>query len=80
MSTASKVTLVVTSVVSLGIIWSVHDKQVTDRAKLYAGIERDLERQAKKKVANQTLLVQQQELTKLYQRAERAEEKEDQKN
>jgi len=80
MSTASKVTLVVTSVVSLGIIWSVHDKQVSDRAKLHAGIERDLERQAKKKVANQTLLVQQQELTKLYQRAERAEEREEQKN
>lgn len=74
MSTASKVTLVLTSAVSLGIIWSVHDKQVSDRAKLHAGIERDLERQAKKKVANQTLLVQQQELTKLYQRAEKVEQ------
>ena len=28
MSTASKVTLAVTTAVSLGIIWSVHDKQV----------------------------------------------------
>ena len=28
MSTASKVTLAVTSVVSLGIIWAVHNKQV----------------------------------------------------
>ena len=54
--------------------------QVTDRAKLHAGIERDLERQARKKVANQTLLVQQQELTKLYQRAEKGEEKESENN
>ena len=47
---------------------------MSDRAKLHAGIERDLERQAKKKVANQTLLVQQQELTKLYQRAEKVKQ------
>lgn len=73
MSTASKVTLAVTSVVSLGIIWAVHNKQVEDRAKLHAGIERDLERQAKKRVVNQQLLVQQQELTKLYRQAETAE-------
>ena len=69
MSTASKVTLAVTTAVSLGIIWAVHSKQVEDRAKLHAGIERDLERQAKKRVVNQQLLVKQQELTKLYRQA-----------
>ena len=47
--------------------------QVEDRAKLHAGIERDLERQAKKRVVNQQLLVQQQELTKLYKQAEATE-------
>ena len=73
MSTASKVTLAVTTAASLGIIWAVHSKQVEDRAKLHAGIERDLERQAKKRVVNQQLLVQQQELTKLYRQAETAE-------
>lgn len=70
MSTASKVTLAVTTAVSLAVIWTVHSKQVEDRAKLHAGIERDLERQAKKRVVNQQLLVQQQELTKLYRQAE----------
>jgi len=74
MSTASKVTLAVTTAVSLGIIWSVHDKQVADRAKLHAGIERDLERQARKKVVNQQQLVQQQELTKLYRAAEQRQD------
>lgn len=73
MSTASKVTLAVTTAVSLGVIWTVHSKQVEDRAKLHAGIERDLERQAKKRVVNQQLLVQQQELTKLYKQAEATE-------
>ena len=47
--------------------------QVEDRAKLHAGIERDLERQAKKRVVNQQLLVQQRELTKLYRQAEATE-------
>ena len=44
--------------------------EVEDRAKLHDGIVRDLERQAKKKVVNHQLLVQQQELTKLYRAAE----------
>ena len=47
--------------------------QVEDRAKLHDGIVRDLERQAKKKVVNQQQLVQQQELTKLYRKAEEKE-------
>ena len=103
MSTASKVTLALTTLGSLGVIYSVHKNQVSesstlillipshictqnkssqtgfgilhvvqveDRAKLHDGIVRDLERQAKKKVVNQQLLVQQQELTKLYRKAE----------
>jgi len=70
MSTASKVTLALTTLGSIGVIYSVHKNQVEDRAKLHDGIVRDLERQAKKKVVNQQLLVQQQELTKLYKKAE----------
>jgi len=65
MSTASKVTLVLTSVVTLGVIWAVHTQQVEDRAKLHQGIEKDLERQRRKK-ENQEYLEKQQELTKLY--------------
>jgi len=75
MSTASKVTLFATTAVSVGIIWTVHEKQVSDRAKLHAGIERDLERQARKKIANQQALVQQEELTKLYRQAEEKQER-----
>ena len=47
--------------------------EVEDRAKLHDGIVRDLERQAKKKGVNHQLLVQQQELTKLYRKAEEEE-------
>ena len=109
MSTASKVTLALTTLGSIGVIYSVHKNQVSqvkytlsltsefctqqhstklhaqtgsdripccqveDRAKLHDGIVRDLERQAKKKVVNQQQLVQQQELTKLYRKAEEKE-------
>jgi len=76
MSTASKVTLALTTLGSIGVIYSVHKNQVEDRAKLHDGIVRDLERQAKKKVVNQQLLVQQQELTKLYRKAEENESSE----
>jgi len=72
-STASKVTLLVTTVGSLGIIWAVHNKQVEDRAQLHQGIIKDIERQEKKKIENQYKLVQQQELTKLYRKAEEKE-------
>jgi len=73
MSTASKVTLALTTLGSLAIIYTVHKNQVEDRAKLHDGIVRDLERQAKKKTVNHQLLVQQQELTKLYRKAEEEE-------
>jgi len=76
MSTASKVTLALTTLGSLAIIYTVHKNQVEDRAKLHDGIVRDLERQAKKKVVNHQLLVQQQELTKLYRKAEEEERRE----
>jgi len=72
-STASKLTLLVTTVGSLGIIWAVHSRQVEDRAQLHQGIIRDIERQEKKKIENQHKLVQQQELTKLYRKAEERE-------
>jgi len=74
MSTASKVTLAVTTAATLGIIITVHNNQVQDRAKLRAGIFRDEERQ-RLKIENQHQLVQQQELAKLYRRAEEKEEK-----
>jgi len=70
MSTASKITLLATSVGTLAIIWTVHNRQVEDRAQLHQGIVRDIERQEKKKIENQHKLVQQQELTKLYKHAE----------
>ena len=38
---------------------------------------RDLERQAKKKIVNRQLLVEQQELTKLYRKAEEKEKAKD---
>jgi len=73
MSTASKLTLALTTLGSLTVIYTVHKTQVEDRAKLHDGIVRDLERQAKKKTVNHQLLVQQQELAKLYRKAEEKE-------
>lgn len=75
MSAASKVTLLLTTVGSLGIIWTVHSRQVEDRAKLHEGIIRDVERQEKRKIENQHHLVQQQELAKLYRKAEARDDK-----
>jgi len=69
MSTASKITLAVTTVATLGIIVTVHNNQVQDRTRLREGIFKDEERQ-KKKIENQHHLVQQQELAKLYKKAE----------
>jgi len=80
MSTASKVTLALTTLGSLAIIYTVHKNQVEDRAKLHDGIVRDLERQAKKKTVNHQLLVQQQELTKLYRKAEEEERRNERDN
>jgi len=72
MSTASKVTLALTTAATIGIIITVHNSQVQDRARLREGIFRDEERQ-KKKIENQHQLVQQQELAKRYRRAEEEE-------
>jgi len=73
MSTASKVTLAFTTVATLGVIYTVHNNQVEDRARLHGGILRDIERQ-QKRTENLTKLTQQQELTKSF---KRIEEKED---
>lgn len=70
MSTASKVTLALTTVGSVWVIWAVHKNQVEERGRLHEGILKDQERQAKKRVENQHALVQQQELTKLYRKAD----------
>jgi len=68
-STASIVTLLATTAATAGIIWAVHNEQVTSRAKLHAGIERDLERQERKR-QNQLELAAQQALEREYRRAE----------
>lgn len=75
MSTASKVTLAVTTAVTLGIIYGVHTQQVEDRAKLRQGIARDIERQ-KLKSQNLEDFHKTQEIEKLYREARLAEEKE----
>lgn len=54
----------------------VHYRQVEDRSKLHIGIERDLERQNAKKMANLHYQVQQEELTKAYRKAQEAEDRE----
>ena len=41
---ASKVTLVASTVLTCGIIYYVHYKQVDDRAQLHKGIEKEFER------------------------------------
>lgn len=74
-SLASKITLVISCAASLGIVAYVHFKQVDDRKQLHLGIDRDLERQSKKKASNMHALVQQDELTKAYRRAQEAEVK-----
>jgi len=73
MSTASKVTLAVTTAATLGIIYSVHSQQVEDRAKLREGITRDIERQ-KVKTQNLEDFHKTQEIEKLYREAREAEE------
>ena len=53
----------------------VHYRQVEDRSKLHIGIERDLERQSAKKMANLHNQVQQEELTKAYRKVQEAEDR-----
>lgn len=64
MSTASKVTLGVSVLVTAGIISAVHLKKKSDSEKLREGVYRDLERQERKR-KNQAELVEQTRLTSI---------------
>jgi len=60
----------VTTVATIGVIYTVHNNQIEDRARLHEGIVRDLERQ-QKRTENLARLQQQQELTKAFKRIEK---------
>lgn len=66
MSTASKVVLGVSVVLTLSTVIGVHLKQSWDRERLHEGVLRDLERLQRKK-ENLRLLEEQKELTRILQ-------------
>jgi len=74
MSTTAKITFALTTLATVGIIYTVHNSQIEDRARLHQGIVRDIERQ-QKRTENFTKLAQQQELTKNFRRIEKQAEK-----
>ncbi|KAI5286628.1 hypothetical protein KEM54_006636 [Ascosphaera aggregata] len=51
MSRASKVTLALTSLGTVGVVWLVHWSQQRDLEYLHAGVLRDMENQQRKKQA-----------------------------
>ncbi|CAM1154273.1 Uncharacterised protein g11149, partial [Pycnogonum litorale] len=61
MSTASKITFVVSGIVAAGIIGYVHHKQNSDRLKLHEGVLRDVERQQKKHQKQHEIAVKEQD-------------------
>lgn len=71
MSTASKVTLAVTVVASLGVVYGVHSQQVEDRARLHDGIVRDEERQQRRREENRQQQLQQRVIEQQYRQAEK---------
>lgn len=73
MSTAAKITLTLTIVGTIGIIYTVHNDQIEDRARLHDGILRDAQRQ-QKRTENIVRLQQQEELTKNFKRIDKAQE------
>jgi protein PET117 len=75
MSTAAKITLALTTAATIAVIYTVHQDQVDDRARLHQGIVKDLERQ-QRKTENLVKLQQQQELTKNFRRIEKQQEQE----
>lgn len=74
-SLASKVTLVVSSLLSGGIIYYVHYQQAEDRVQLRKGIELEDERREEQKRINLVRLQQQADLTKAYKTAEKNSKK-----
>jgi len=71
MSTASKITLALTTATTIGIIYTVHVTQIADRTRLHQGIVRDIERQ-QLRTQNLARLQQQQQLTKEFKKIETA--------
>jgi len=69
-STASKVTLLVSSLITGGIVYYVHFKQYDERLQLHKGIEIEEERQAQKR-QNLERLQQQAEIEKAYRQSGR---------
>jgi len=68
-SLASKVTVLVSSLLSGGIIYYVHYQQAEDRVQLRKGIELEGERREEQKRINLVRLQQQADLTKAYKTA-----------
>lgn len=62
-STASKVTLVVSTVLTIGTVYFVHYKQIYDKRELHKGIEREEEN---KKLLNVARLQQQEAIAQLH--------------
>ena len=71
-SLASKITLLVSSLLSGGIIYYVHYQQAEDRVQLRKGIELEEERREEQKRINLVRLQQQADLTRAYKSAEKA--------
>ncbi|KIW02193.1 uncharacterized protein PV09_06350 [Verruconis gallopava] len=70
MSTASKVTLALTSIGAIGIIVGVHYGQKAERAAMHAGVIRDMERQARIQAERQLDFDMQQALEKEYRKVQ----------
>ena len=71
-SLASKVTVVVSSILSGGIIYYVHYQQAEDRVQLRRGIELEEERREEQKRINLVRLQQQADLTRAYKTANKS--------
>lgn len=76
MSTASKVTLGISLVVTAGIITAVHLKKKSDSEKLREGVYRDLERQERKR-KNKAELEEQAKLTQILRENQERQDRED---
>jgi len=70
MSAASKVTLAITSIGTIGIILGVHYGQKAERAAMHAGVIRDMERQAKIQAERQLDFDVQQAMEKEYRKVQ----------
>ncbi|KAH9629023.1 hypothetical protein HF086_007508 [Spodoptera exigua] len=63
-SRTSKLVLLLSCSVTLGIVSYVHIKQQADRERMHEGVVKDVERQQRRKIENLYILEKQNELTK----------------